>query len=150
MRARLLGAILLGLNGPAAPLTAQQCPEGRTPVGDVGIGGLLCTGPAASCAINVRSSDDGGVHHEFAVEPVIAALTAGSSPTSSSDGALRLGDVLVAVDSVLITTAAGGRRLARLAPHATVRLLVRSDGELREIRMVARRGCGVRSLTVSR
>jgi hypothetical protein len=128
----------------AAPLAAQECPGGHPPAGDIGIRGLLCRGPAASCAINVRAPGDGPARHVFAVEPVIATLADGVTTE------LRAGDTLVAIDSLLITTAAGGERLARVPVAAPVRLLVRRDGVLTEVRVIARRGCGVTSLRVSR
>jgi hypothetical protein len=143
MRFLLLCPLMVVSQVIAAPLAAQECPGGRAPAGDIGIRGLHCRGPAASCAINVRARADGPVRHAFAVEPVIATLT---------DGAvgLRAGDTLVAIDSLLITTTSGGERLARLPIAGPVRVLVRRDGVLHEVRITARRGCGITSLRVSR
>jgi hypothetical protein len=142
VRSALLCTMVLCGTGLAQPLVAQQCPGGRSPAGDVGIIGLLCRGPAASCAINMQSRSNESARHLFAVEPVITGV--------DEDTDLRVGDTLVAIDSLLITTAAGGARMAQLTVDAPIRLLVRRDGELREIRMNARRGCGIGSLRVIR
>jgi len=142
MRTGLLCSIVLGCLGVASSLAAQQCPAGRPPAGDLGIRAVRCTGPAASCAINVRTGGDDSVRHEFAVEPVIT--------TVADETDLHVGDALVALDGLLITTAAGGERLAGLRAGASVQILVRRDGVLHEIRMTAGRGCGIGSLRVSR
>lgn len=126
-----------------APLAAQECTAGRVLAGDLGIERLRCTGPSASCAINVRLAGDERPRHVFAVEPVIERL-------ASDVAGLRTGDTLVAIDSVLITTAAGGARLARLHAGRPVRLLVRREGALVEILATPRRGCGIGSLRVTR
>ncbi|MEX2609198.1 MAG: hypothetical protein WEA24_04570 [Gemmatimonadota bacterium] len=138
----MLYSIVLGCLAAAPPLAAQQCPAGRPPAGDFGIRAVRCTGPAASCAINVPIGSNDGVRHEFAVEPVITAV--------AEETDLRVGDALVAVDGLLITTAAGGERLAGPRVGAAVLLLVRREGALLEIRMTAVRGCGIGSLRVSR
>jgi membrane-associated protease RseP (regulator of RpoE activity) len=140
----------------AAPLTAQSCPVGRPVSGDIGIRGVRCAGPAASCAINVDaqggSRDVGdvgevrqgsGVRHVFAVEPVVTEL-------SGAAGEIVVGDTLVAIDGMLITTAAGGRRLARIRTGEVVALLIRRNGQLLEQRLEAVAGCGITSLRVSR
>jgi S1-C subfamily serine protease len=127
----------------AQPLTAQTCPGGREPRGDLGITGVRCVGPAASCAINIRSGGSGSTYHMFAVEPTVMEAGAESMP-------IRVGDTLVAIDGVLITTAAGGRRLADLTAGQPVVLLVRRNGDLIELRITARTGCGITSLAVSR
>lgn len=142
MKCVLPVTILMYAHLLSGPLAAQQCPDGRAVTGDVGIVALHCTGPAASCEINIQRSGDDRARHVFAVEPIITEF--------ASVGDLRVGDAVVAVDSLLITTAAGGARLARLDAGAPVRLLVRRDAVLHEVRITARRGCGIRSLRVSR
>jgi S1-C subfamily serine protease len=122
----------------------DRCPGGLVDRGDIGVRRLRCVGPAATCTINLPARDGVPVHH-FSVEPVVVEL----APAPVDDGP-KIGDVLVAVDSTLITTQRGGRLLATLAPGAPVRLLVRRDGRLRELTFVAARGCGITSLQVSR
>lgn len=138
------GGLLLAMLMAAQGALAQDnsCPEGRQPTGDIGIRRLGCTGPRASCMINARDQD-GSVRHEFSVEPTI--LETASENTS---GALRLGDRIVAVDSLLITTREGGRHFANLPINEPVRVLIRHDGELVERVVTTRPGCGVLGLTV--
>lgn len=123
-----------------APASAQVCPEGRAPSGDLGFQGLLCTGATASCAIYLRD----GVGHRFSVEPRIEGIDH-RGPAADK---LREGDVIVAIDSLMITTTEGGRRLATLMPRQSVRLLIRRDDALLEQVIVARNGCGIRRLSV--
>ncbi len=128
----------------AAGLAAQQpdrCPTDWAGHGDLGIERVQCLGGTASCRINDRDST-GALTHRFSVEPEVVRVATGSE--------VRAGDVLVAVDSLLITTNGGGRRLASVAGGRTVRLLVRRDGRLRELEVVAGGGCGITSLNVTR
>lgn len=134
--------LVVGLATSAAGQEAS-CPAGRSRHGDVGLRGLRCEGPAASCAINLSSSD--GYRHEFAVEPVVTSTDRGSSSVRD----LREGDVLVAVDDLLITTIEGGRHLANLEIDREVRLLVRRRGEMVTLRLRTDAGCGIVSLSVS-
>ena len=126
----------------AVPLLAQSaaCPGGRAPRGDVGIRALRCTGPGASCAINLRH----GGHHEFAVEPVVTAV----DESRAGEGGPQAGDTLVAVDGLLITTREGGRRLADPPLGRRVALLVRRGGTLLGLSVRPTLGCGVSSLRV--
>jgi hypothetical protein len=140
MTAVLLVALLVGAQPAVVP---PACPDGRAEAGDVGIRGVRCAGPAASCAINVRSPEDGVVRHTFAVEPVVTAVA-----PSTRD--LRLGDTIVAIEGILITTAAGGERFAGLPIGKAVRLLIRRDESLRDLEVVTTPGCGLSSLEVSR
>jgi predicted metalloprotease with PDZ domain len=142
MRQTLLLA-LFGTHLALGSVAAQECPAGRERSGDTGIRGVRCVGPAASCSINVASGDGGERRHLFAVEPIVTAVDSASAP-------LRAGDTLVAIDGVLITTTAGGARLARLRVDQAVVLLVRREGTLLELRLTARAGCGITSLEVVR
>lgn len=126
----------------ASPAQAQwtSCPGGRAPRGDIGVRALRCTGPGASCAINI----DAPARHEFAVEPVITRV----DPGLAGSGGLMAGDTLVSVDGLLITTREGGRRLADPPLGRNVAVLVRRRGELLELSLRPRPGCGVSSLRV--
>jgi hypothetical protein len=64
----------------------------------------------------------------FSAEPRVFQIEAGSP----ADGVLRVGDLLIAIDGVLITTREGGRRFANLEPGSRVRLSFRRDGTVRE------------------
>lgn len=143
MKSKLICLLVAGGVFGSQPLAGQTCPGGRDASGDLGITGVRCTGPSASCAINLRARDDGSTYHMFAVEPTVTAVSGASTE-------IRAGDTVVAVDEVLITTAAGGRRLAGLDAGQTVLLLVRRNEELIELRITARTGCGITSLEVTR
>src|SRR5687767_14845201 len=80
----------------AASPQALRCPEGHPETGDIGLSHLLCV--AGSCSVNLRT--DRGYSHDFSTEPRIR----GVEKDGPSWGRLQDGDVLVAVDGVLITT----------------------------------------------
>jgi S1-C subfamily serine protease len=132
--------------GWLAAVEAQQsqppgaCPEGRASAGDLGISGLHCVG--GSCAIYVR--DGQGYRHQFSTEPRLFGVEAdGPSASLVSED-----DVLVAVDGTLITTPAGGRRLARIEPGQKVELWLRRGGRDIDVSVTAAAGCGFTSLRV--
>jgi hypothetical protein len=56
----------------------------------------------------------------------------GVVPGGPADGLLRAGDLIVAIDGALITTPAGGARIANLAPGTAVVVRYRRDGRLGE------------------
>lgn len=141
---RRLTVLLLTTASGLSAQQAAQCHDGGGARGDLGIRQLRCEAPAAACTINVTDSA-GRLGHQFSVEPVIAQVV----PDIGSPGP-RVGDVLVAVDSLLITTRQGGRRLANLIPGEAIPVLVRRDGRLLELRMEVGRGCGITSLGVVR
>ena len=120
---------------PSSPssTTAQlrgsgRCPEGHPQTGDIGIEYLLCAG--GSCSVNLRT--DRGYVHDFSTEPSIREIR----PGSPAAGKLRNGDVLIAIDGVLITTREGGRRLANLTPGVPVTLRLRRDGREMNVTVV--------------
>lgn len=139
MKTALLGAVVGGLVLVGSAV-AQECPEGRPITGDLGIDRYRCIGGA--CEIWVRTPL--GLGHVFTTEPRIDEL----DPRGPAAGQLRVGDVLVAVDDLLITTAAAGRRLASLVPGRAVRLWIRRDGRDREIELTPVPGCGPHGLSV--
>ena len=141
MRRHALAGLLVVAFPTSLAAQSAACPAGRQPAGDLGIRALQCTGPGAACSIFV-DDDAGHTRHVFSVEPVITRMEA-------DGGGLRPGDTLVAVDGRLITTAEGGRYLARPPVGREVTLVLRRDGALirRSVRTFP--GCGVRSLTVS-
>lgn|SRR5579864_825198 len=79
------------------------CPDRRAIAGDLGIGELLCLG--GDCKIYARVGDR--LVHQFATEPRLQAIDL----AGPSAGLVKEGDVLVAVDGLLVTTAEGGDRL---------------------------------------
>jgi predicted metalloprotease with PDZ domain len=85
-----------------------------------------------------------GYTHQFSTEPRIRGLLDGSP----ADGKLEDGDILIAIDGVLITTREGGRRLANLKPGMPVTLRIRRDGKEMDVTLVPRLGCNMPSLAV--
>ena len=118
-----------------------RCSENREMAGTIGIARFDCVG--RSCTVSERDGR-GGYAHNFAVEPSVGALNATIAPARQ----LRVGDVVLAIDEVPITTREGGRRLANLAVGDTVRLRVRRDGEEIELALAPVLGCNTPSLSV--
>jgi len=119
---------------------AQACPEGHPKTGDIGISHLLCV--TGSCSVNLRT--DRGYRHKFSIEPKIQGLEKGGP----SWGRLQNGDVLVAIDGVLVTTREGGRRLANLIPGRPVELRIRRAGREMTVTVIPRSGCNMPLLAV--
>lgn len=147
MRTRIIAAmsamfvgvtVLLGI--PAEADAQTSCPGGRPIAGDLGIERYRCVGGA--CEIWVPTPL--GLTHVFTTEPRIDRM----DPAGPAVGQLEVDDVLVAVDGLLITTAAAGRRLAHLQPGVPVRLWVRRDGLDARVEVTPRPGCGPQGLTV--
>lgn len=119
---------------------AGRCPEGHPETGDLGISHLLCVG--GSCSVNLRTGR--GFAHDFSTEPRIRGLERGGPAW----GRLQDGDVLVAIDGVLITTREGGRRLANLTPGKPVTLRIRRGGKEMNVTVIPRLGCNMPMLAV--
>jgi hypothetical protein len=109
--------------------------------GTIGITRLECVG--RSCSVSV-SDRQGGWAHDFAVEPRLGALDESLAPARQ----LRVGDIVLAIDGVPITTREGGRRLANLAVGETVRLRIRREGQEVELPLVPVLGCNTPGLSV--
>jgi hypothetical protein len=126
----------------AAAASPQEirCPEGHPETGDIGISHLLCV--AGSCSVNLRT--DRGYSHDFSTEPRIR----GVEKDGPSWGRLQDGDVLVAVDGVLITTREGGRRLANLTPGRPVALRIRRADKEMDVTLIPKLGCNMPNLAV--
>jgi hypothetical protein len=78
----------------------------------------------------------------FNSEPRIGGIRA-DGPAA---GKLREGDILTAIDGVLITTREGSRRFATVEPGTPVMLTVRRDGRELPVRIVAGAVCPERAL----
>ena len=139
---RLLAAIIVTALFVSAGTARGQsaCPEGRPLAGDIGIERYRCVGGA--CQIWIETPL--GLGHVFTTEPRIDRI----DPDGPSAGALREGDVLVAVDRLLITSRAGGRRLASLEPGEAVELRIRRSDRDLDVRVVPVTGCNPSGLSV--
>lgn len=112
---------------------SQDCPSALPVAASLGFRSYACYG--GDCQIAVR---EGGVlHHDFTVEPRLR----GVEPSGPAAGTLRENDVLVAIDGALVTTRAGGERLANLSPARDVTLRLRRDGVEMEVRVRPQAGC---------
>jgi S1-C subfamily serine protease len=145
-RARMPLTLVLLLS--ALPAAAQvrtavgggPCSEGQPAMGTLGINYLLCVG--GSCQVYLKTGK--GITHDFSTEPRIETI----APNSPAAGKLRQGDVITAIDGVLITTREGGRRLANLKPGVPVLLSIRRDGVEMEVNLVPRLDCARTKLAV--
>lgn len=118
----------------------STCPEGRPVTGDLGIERYRCIGGACE----IWTETERGLTHVFTTEPRIDRL----DPKGPSAGGLREGDVLVAVDGILITSEEGGQRLANLRPGVAVTLWIRRGDRDLEVRVVPIPGCNPSALSV--
>jgi hypothetical protein len=123
-----------GVPGAARP---EPCAGNLAPIGDLGIVSLDC-----DCIYSGRAhSTDGHMtlarRWTFRSEPEVSELR----PDGPAAGRLREGDVITAIDGVLITTRDGARRFAEVAPGAVVTLTVRRDGREMPVRIVADTVC---------
>lgn len=139
-RTSLFFAVATACALTAGAQTRMRCPEGHPMTGDIGLSHLLCVG--SSCSVNLRT--DRGFAHDFSTEPRIRGL----EENSPAWGKLQEGDILVAVDGVLITTREGGRRLANLTPGRPIKLRVRRGGQEMDVAVVPRTGCNMPQLAV--
>jgi membrane-associated protease RseP (regulator of RpoE activity) len=117
------------------PAATQACPG--TVVGTLGIVDMDCRG----CALRLtrpRGSSLWIPSWSFSAEPQITAI----APDSPAAGVLEVGDRIVAVDGLLITTAEGGRRFANLAPDSTATIRYRRDGRTYDAVLRASSRCG--------
>ena len=126
----LLGALTLapGLARAQAISVAGTCSEGWSSLGALGITEFNC-----DCTFD-RNADPAW---RFRGEPQIRAISSSGPAT----GRLRVGDVLVAVDGMLITTRAAGARLARIRPGVPLILTIRRGNREMEVRLVPDEPC---------
>jgi S1-C subfamily serine protease len=137
----VLAATLAAALVPGGIAHAQStCPEGRPMTGDLGIERYRCIGGACE----IWSETSLGLTHVFTTEPRIDRL----DPEGPSAGALRVGDVLVAIDGILITSEDGGQRLANLRPGVAAVVWIRRGDRNLEVRVVPVPGCNPSGLSV--
>ena len=136
----VVAGVALATAGSAAA-QSRECSGGMPAFGSLGIGEFKCVG--GTCAINMRNGDP--YAHSFSTEPRIGDL----DRNGPGRGVLRDGDILVAIDGTLITTAEGGRRLGSLEPGQDVRLTLRRDGREISAWLSAEASCELPRLTVT-
>lgn len=112
------------------------CPGGLPRVGHLGFEQIDC-----NCTVRMDMKT-GLSRWTFRAEPVVRRVES-DGPAA---GALREGDVIAAIDGVLITTADGGRRFGQVRPGQTVQLTVRRNGRDQQVRVVAGAVCADQAL----
>jgi hypothetical protein len=136
IRARRLTALLLcalpavatSLDAQVTGITTAPCSAGWSTLGAIGVSEF-------SCDCSFEQGDDRT--WRFRGEPVIRAV----SPDGPADGKLRPGDVIVAVDGMLITTRSAGIRMAKLQPRVPVSLSVRRNNREIQVQIVPDEPC---------
>jgi hypothetical protein len=118
--------------GPAAAQEARTaaCGEGEFVVTDYGFSGLDC-----NCAFSVYP--DGRRRWRFRSEPVIRGVKDGSP----ADGLIESGDVITAIDGLLITTREAGERFTTVTPGQEVTFTVRRGDRVAKVQVVAGGSC---------
>jgi membrane-associated protease RseP (regulator of RpoE activity) len=117
-----MALVVSAAKGVAAQERAVVLPScgGDQPVlGDLGYSGLSC-----NCTHFFDGHDPAAAVWRFRSEPRIEGVKRGGP----ADGKLRRGDLIVAIDGVLITSDEGGRRFAQVQPGQPVALTVRRGG----------------------
>lgn len=112
----------------AAQTTATRACSADEVVGWVGLEQLEC-----NCTVVVMpgAGEPDDAHWSFRSEPVVGDI----APGSPAAHVLRRGDVIVAVDGHLITTAEGGRRFSQPAAGEPLALRIRRDGRTMTVRL---------------
>ena len=137
----ILSAFGLAVVAQQAYAQNAGCSENRPQSGTVGITRLECIG--RSCTVSER--DASGVYfHSFAVEPRVSALDRSVPPARL----LQVGDVILAIEDIPITTRDGGRRLANLNAGEAIRLRIRREEKELELALVPVLGCNTPGLNV--
>ena len=140
-RSARIVAVLLAASAAVAVAQTGQCARGTAPYGSLGIGEFHCVG--GSCAVNMRSGDP--YAHSFSTEPRLRRI----DPRGPGRNVLRDGDVLVAVDGTLITTAEGGRKLGSIKAGDDVKLTLRRNGREIDAWLTAVASCDLPRLAVT-
>jgi S1-C subfamily serine protease len=138
--------VMLALTNVTSSLLAQSvtnapCVAGRSSPATIGVGSYVCYG--GDCILFDHTAD--GLRHTFTVEPMVRdVLTDGPA-----GGKLRDGDVIIAVDGALITTAEAGRKLASPVAGRVLRFRVRRQGAEREADVTPTAGCETPGISIA-
>ncbi len=132
---------VIALSSPALAQAVPQCREHKPLTGDIGIGGFQCV--AAGCAVNGEYR--GRYYHSFSAEPYVWDI----EPRGPSAGLLIDGDRIVSIDGMLITTEAGGDRLANLVPGEKVGLRLRRGESVVSVTVQPKLGCNMPYISVT-
>jgi membrane-associated protease RseP (regulator of RpoE activity) len=113
--------------------TARVCPAGAAVIGHLGYERLNCR----NCTYYVDEEQPMNTRWQFNAEPVIMSVRRGGP----ADGKLENGDVIVAIDGALITSAEGGRHFGQLQPGEPIDLTVRRGGRELSVEITSTARC---------
>lgn len=134
----LIGTTVMYMAAGAVPcmLAAQEpdrtCGPGQVVTVALGYEKLEC-----ECSVRLFKDEPGHTAYEFRSEPRIWGIT----EDGPAHNKLKEGDVVVAVDGYLITTAEGGRRFGSMVPGVPVILTVRRGGEETDLTVTPEAKC---------
>lgn len=131
---RITGTVHSSSPEATAPGPDGRCPDGREPVGDLGIKSLTFEG-------SMHMQDGEILSMSFHSEPVVLRIDEGGP----ADGRLREGDVIVSLGGKLITTKAAGRIYAKPPIGEPLAVVVRRGGQERTVTIVPTATCPDRS-----
>jgi len=114
-----LSFLLTAVGANGAELSAADLPQPT-----LGVSAFVC-----HCS--VITADEPGRRDQwmFDSEPEIRGIT----PRGPADGILEVGDLVIAIDDHLITTAEGGLRWSMIVVGQRVKLRISRDGEIRDV-----------------
>lgn len=131
---RITGAVHRRVPEGKTPGPDGRCPDGREPVGDLGIKSLKFEG-------SMQMQDGEILSMSFRSEPVVLRIDEGGP----ADGRLHEGDVIVSLGGKLITTSAAGRIYAQPPIGEPLAVVVRRGGQERTVTIVPTATCPDRS-----
>jgi S1-C subfamily serine protease len=127
----LLAVVVAIVMAHGSAAATEDCKDGRTRVGDLGIAGMNFKG---SMTYNTETGE-----HQwyFQAEPKVLKV----DPKGPSAGKLKRGDVIMAIDGMPITTHKAGQRFGSIAPGDPVTLAVRRKNRVVDVVITARAVC---------
>jgi hypothetical protein len=135
--------VAVGLLAVAAAPAVAQVDSERTSYSINAQNGWLGMGLECSRCTLTTSEEGEARAWTFSESPRVFSVDA-DGPADRAG--LRIGDLLIAIDGVALTTASGGRAFAGIRPRQAVRLTYRRGGQERTARLVA----GAKPLTGAR
>jgi hypothetical protein len=127
----LFFALIMSVASAAAVTDELDCADGSDPIGYLGITGLECTGSFSIGGEGKKPS------YRFRAEPVVLTIDM-DGPASDI---LQPGDVIVAIDGMLITTRRAGNHFANPEPGEPMEFTIRRGERELDVRVVPKAIC---------
>jgi hypothetical protein len=138
---RITGLFFFALIGSVAATQAQVAVAGSCNAGWSSFGALGISGFSCDCTVTRKENNDLNLSNDlawnFRGEPIVSSLT----PGGPASGKLREGDVIVAINGLLITTRAAGDKVSSLRQGDNVVLTIRRNGRVQEVEIEAAEDC---------